>query len=85
MRVLQMCKGLAGKDTAGKKLALNLILAFLPAAMLGPILDDRIEAALNGYLPVSGALFVGGATIVCAQEAARRARRRGGTAPARAH
>ncbi|HAI14217.1 MAG TPA: undecaprenyl-diphosphate phosphatase [Phycisphaerales bacterium] len=64
MRVLQMCKGLAGKDTAGKKLAINLILAFLPAAVLGPLLDDRIEATLNGYMPVIGALFVGGVVMV---------------------
>ncbi|MAX23431.1 MAG: UDP-diphosphatase [Phycisphaeraceae bacterium] len=69
-RVTQMCMGLIGKvepgitGNPGKKLAINLILAFLPAAMLGPILDDRIEAYLNGYLPVIGALFVGGVVMV---------------------
>ena len=64
MRVLQMCKGFIGKDEPGKKLAINLILAFLPAAVLGPILDDRIEAYLNGPWPVVGALFVGGVAMV---------------------
>lgn len=63
-RVRQMCKGMLGKDDQGRKLAINLVLAFLPAAMLGPVLDDRIEAYLNGYLPVIGALFVGGVVMV---------------------
>jgi undecaprenyl-diphosphatase len=64
MRVLQMCRGLMGKDAPGKKLAINLILAFLPAAVLGPILDHRIEQYLNGPWPVVGALFVGGVVMV---------------------
>lgn len=64
VRVVQMCKGLVGKDPLGKKLAINLILAFLPAAVLGPILDHRIEQYLNGPLPVIGALFVGGVLMI---------------------
>jgi len=64
MRVLQMCKGIAGHDPVGKKLALNLILAFVPAAVLGPLLDDKIETYLNGPWPVVGALFIGGVAMV---------------------
>lgn len=63
-RVGQMCHGLLGKDAAGKKLAINLIVAFIPAAILGKLLDETIEAHLNGYLPVIGALFVGGVVMV---------------------
>ncbi|MBL4699726.1 MAG: undecaprenyl-diphosphate phosphatase, partial [Phycisphaeraceae bacterium] len=70
VRVLQMCKGLVGKvDPAttgnpGRKLALNLILAFVPAAVLGPLLDNKIETYLNGPWPVVGALLIGGVAMV---------------------
>ena len=58
-RVAQMCRGLAGKDRDGRRLAVNLMIAFLPAAVLGPLLADRIEAELFAPWPVIGALFVG--------------------------
>ncbi len=58
-RVGQMTRGLAGRDDQGKRLAINIMIAFLPAAVLGPLLDDRIEQYLNGPWPVVGALFVG--------------------------
>ncbi len=58
-RVMQMGRGLLGKDPAGLRLAINLLLAFLPAAVLGPLLAGRIEAHLNGPWPVVAALFVG--------------------------
>ena len=45
-RVLQMLKGLAGKDDAGRKLFLNLLVAFLPAAVLGLILNDLIPMSI---------------------------------------
>ena len=37
-RVVQMIAGLAGRDEVGRRLAINLAVAFLPAAMLGPLL-----------------------------------------------
>ncbi len=58
-RVGQMTRGLMGRDDAGRRLAINLVIAFLPAAALGPLLDDRIEGYLNGPWPVVAALFVG--------------------------
>lgn len=58
-RVAQMCRGLLGQDDDGRRLAINLVVAFLPAAMLGPLLADRIEAELFTPWPVIGALFVG--------------------------
>ncbi|MFI4861313.1 MAG: undecaprenyl-diphosphate phosphatase [Phycisphaerales bacterium JB063] len=58
-RVVQMCRGIMGKDAAGRKLAINLVIAFLPAAVLGPLLNDTIESALFKPWPVIGALFVG--------------------------
>lgn len=59
-RVVQMIRGLMGKDEEGKKLAFMLIAAFLPAAVLGVLFDDLIEEYLFAPWPVITALFVGG-------------------------
>lgn len=58
-RVVQMLRGVVGQDAAGRRLAINLILAFLPAAILGPILNNAIQEFLFRPWPVVGALFVG--------------------------
>ncbi len=59
-RVLQMIKGVLGQDAPGLKLAINIIIAFLPAVVLGLALNDWIEARLFSTWPVLGALVVGG-------------------------
>lgn len=52
--------GFLGKDKNGRKLAINLIAAFIPAAVLGLLLDDLIESVLgDNILAVAGALIVG--------------------------
>ena len=52
--------GFLGKDKNGRKLAINLIAAFMPAAVLGLLLDDLIESVLgDNILAVAGALIVG--------------------------
>ena len=58
-RIKQMCKGILGKDDLGRRLFINLIVAFLPAAVLGPFLNDTIKTNLFEPWPVVGALFVG--------------------------
>ena len=58
-RVLQMARGLIGRDPAGLRLAINLVLAFLPAAVLGLLFHKAIKAHLFSIWPVIGALFVG--------------------------
>jgi undecaprenyl-diphosphatase len=63
-RVAQMLRGLAGRDPAGRRLLLNLALGFLPAAVLGPLLDDPIEAHLFHATPVLLALVAGGAWMI---------------------
>lgn len=63
-RVLSMLKGLIGEDHAGMRLAINLFIAFLPAAVLGPILDDTIESLLFRPAPVLMALFLGGIWMI---------------------
>jgi undecaprenyl-diphosphatase len=59
-RVAQMARGLAGRDPAGRRLLANLAVAFLPAAVLGPLVDDAVERWLFRALPVLGALVAGG-------------------------
>ncbi|USN97967.1 MAG: undecaprenyl-diphosphate phosphatase [Phycisphaeraceae bacterium] len=59
-RVLQMIKGVFGQDKAGLKLAINIVIAFVPAAVLGVMFDDLIDAHLFSTWPVLGALALGG-------------------------
>jgi undecaprenyl-diphosphatase len=63
-RVQQMLRGLLGRDSSGKRLFGLLLLAFLPAATLGPLLDHVIEQYLNGPWPVTIALFIGGVVML---------------------
>jgi len=63
-RVVQMLRGLIGRDAAGFRLALQLIVAFLPAAVLGFLFDDAIDAFLFGLWPIVLAWTVGGAAIL---------------------
>jgi len=63
-RVVQMCKGLLGKDRDGLALAVRIIVAFLPAAVLGVLLNDLIEAALFNTPSVLAALALGGVFMI---------------------
>lgn len=62
-RVLQMARGVRGTDVAGRRLLAQLVVAFLPAAVLGLLLDDLIEEALFGLWPIVAAWAVGGVAI----------------------
>jgi undecaprenyl-diphosphatase len=63
-RVAQMVRGLFGRDPAGLRLLLHVALAFVPAALLGPLLDDAIEEHLFHPVPVLAALFAGGLWMI---------------------
>lgn len=63
-RIVQMLRGLLGKDAAGTRLLVNLIIAFLPAAMIGPILQPVIETYLFRPGPVLAALLLGGVWMI---------------------
>ena len=72
-RVIEALRGVAQPGSAGRRLLLGLIVAFLPAAVVGLLLHHKIEEHLFGPLPVAAALFVGGIVMVVA-ERWRRAR-----------
>ncbi|NJD20949.1 MAG: undecaprenyl-diphosphate phosphatase [Gemmatimonadetes bacterium] len=63
-RVRSMLAGLAGRDPAGRRLLGLLVLAFLPAGVLGPVLDDAIEGYLFNPPAVIAALALWGAVMV---------------------
>ncbi|MCW1887490.1 undecaprenyl-diphosphate phosphatase [Luteolibacter flavescens] len=63
-RVRQMILGLFGKDKEGLKLVLALICAFMPAAVIGLLANDWIEAKLFHFKWVAIAWFVGGLGIL---------------------
>ena len=63
-RVAAMLKGLAGRDHAGLLLFLKLVVAFVPAAVLGVLLDDWIEERLFRPVPVLMALGGGGVLLL---------------------
>jgi len=63
-RVIQMLRGFAGKDRAGLKLAINIIIAFLPAAIIGLMFHDFIEEKLFNTPAVITALALGGVFMI---------------------
>lgn len=75
--------GCLGRDPAGRKLAGNLIVAFLPAAVLGLLLDAWIERWLGDNIPaVAGALIVGAFVMLGVERWRKRRRAEDGPATA---
>ncbi len=56
--------GIGAGDPAGFRIGLNMLIAFMPAAVIGLIFDDMIEEKLFGPWPVVGAWMVGGVAIL---------------------
>ncbi len=63
-RVASMGMGLVGRDASGAHLARLVIVAFLPAAVLGLLFDDLIETYLFGPWPIVAAWTLGGLVMV---------------------
>jgi undecaprenyl-diphosphatase len=63
-RVGAMLQGLTGRNPTGLALARCIVAAFIPAAILGLLFDDRIEAHLFGVTPIIAAWIVGGVLIL---------------------
>jgi len=75
-RLLKIINGLLGRDPDGLRLFFNILFAFIPAAILGLLLDDWIEAVLFGAIPVISALLAG-SILMFAVEGWRRRKRSG--------
>src|SRR5206468_5181802 len=63
-RVVQMVRGLLGRDAGGMRLAWNVALAFVPAALAGVLLSKAIKAGLFSPGPVLAALAAGGVWMI---------------------
>ncbi len=63
-RLLQVGQGALGQSPAGRSLLVALAVAFLPAAVIGLVFDDAIEAILFGPWPIIVAWFVGGVALL---------------------
>lgn len=67
-RVWQMILGVLGRDPAGRRLAFNIVAAFLPAAFAGLLLEEPIKhflfGAAWGLWPVVAAWLLGGLAII---------------------
>jgi undecaprenyl-diphosphatase len=65
-RVGQMANGVLGRDPAGRRLALNIVVAFLPAVVIGLLFEKRIKHALFNLPAITAAWLVGGLAILAA-------------------
>jgi len=73
-RILEVLRGMGRAGSSGRNLLLCLLVAFLPAAIIGFLLHHKITEHLFGPLPVAVALLVGGIVMVVLE---RRRRARG--------
>lgn len=76
-RVWQMARGLVGRSPAGARLLSRLIVAFIPAGVLGFLFDDEIEGLLFSPAPVVAALALGGVYMIMLDRARMRSGRAG--------
>lgn len=63
-RVRQMLAGLVGKDRDGRALFVNILVGFLPAAVIGLLFNGLIKTWLFGPWPVVTAWLAGGLAIL---------------------
>jgi undecaprenyl-diphosphatase len=63
-RVWSLFTGLAGRDPVGRRLLINLVAAFLPAAVIGLSFNKAIKHYLFGMEPIVAAWFIGGLAIL---------------------
>jgi len=78
-RVVSMLRGLVGRDAAGRRLLSNMIISFIPAAVLGLAFGGPIKERLFAPLPVAIALALGGLAIFAFEPLRARRATTGGT------
>ena len=67
-KILSVTDGLLQKQVDAQRFALNLVIAFIPAAVLGLLFASAIKAHLFAPVPVAIALIVGGLFILWAEK-----------------
>jgi undecaprenyl-diphosphatase len=70
IRITTVCKGLLS-ERRSQRFALNIVVAFLPAAILGLIFASKINEKLFAPVPVAIAFIVGGLFILWIERANR--------------
>jgi undecaprenyl-diphosphatase len=63
-RLMEMARGVVGRDEEGRRIATATIIAFIPAAIVGVALEMAIRDKLFGVWPVIVAWAVGGVVIL---------------------
>ena len=63
-RIRSMIRGVLGRDPAGRPVAIAVIIAFVPAAVVGVVLEHPIRDHLLGVWPVIIAWTVGGVLLL---------------------
>ncbi len=71
-RLADLARGVVGAHARGRALLLRLVVAFLPAAVVGLLTHHWIKEHLFGTRPVAAALLVGGVAILVIESWRRR-------------
>lgn len=64
IRVWSLARGLVGADAIGRQSLVRLVVAFLPAALIGAAVGDAMKEALFGPVPVTIAWLIGGVFLL---------------------
>ena len=71
-RVKEMLLGLVGRNPSGLRLTVQIVVAFLPAAVVGLLFNEMIKRWLFGLRPICAAWAVGGVVLLAAAAWLRR-------------
>jgi len=63
-RIESLIRGLFGRDTDGRNLLVALVIAFVPAVVIGVAIEKPIKGALLNVGPIIGAWIVGGVLLI---------------------
>jgi undecaprenyl-diphosphatase len=63
-RLMEMGRGVLGRDEEGRRIASATVIAFIPAAIVGVLLEKAIRDKLFGVWPIIVAWAVGGVVIL---------------------
>ncbi len=77
-RFAGMVRGIVGANTEGRRLAISVVVAFVPSALVGLVFEDLIKDRLFGAWPIVVAWLAGGAAILAMTSWQRRQRQTGG-------